>query len=188
MIDCFLGANYGARSSYTGYWGCSNLTDTYFFIYLEMCKLILLLLTALTIANALVTPIISVTVGAGGLLQFDPPFVGNVGAGQRIHFDLRALNHTVTESSFEHPCTKLANAQFDTVFNNFNPNDIPNLHPFDITLDSDQPRFFYCRQGAGTSKSHCQKGMVFAINIDEEMFSQFAANAAVDNIVQRSPI
>jgi hypothetical protein len=124
--------------------------------------------------------IVSVLVGPNKQLIYDPPFIQGVGQGQRIHFDFRAVNHTFTESSFETPCTKLPAAQFDTNFGNFNPNDIANLHPFDITLDGDRPRFFYCKQANKTPASHCGKGMVFAINVDAATFAQFQSNAAVD--------
>lgn len=137
------------------------------------------------------SPIVSVTVGANKQLLFDPPYINNVGQGQRIHFDFRAVNHTFTESSFAQPCTKNPTGQFDTNFGNFNPQDIPNLHPFDITLDSARPRFFYCRQANKTPNSHCGKGMVFAVNVDEWTFSQFQKNAAVDGfpkIKGRSPV
>jgi hypothetical protein len=141
--------------------------------------------------NSAAAPIVSVLVGANKQLMFWPPYISGVGQGQRIHFDFRALNHTFTESSFEKPCTKVPGAQFDTNFGNFNPDDIPNIHPFDITLDSDKPRFFYCKQANKTPNSHCGKGMVFAINVDDYTFAQFQKNAAVDGfpkIKGRSPV
>lgn len=137
------------------------------------------------------SPIVTVLVGPNKQLIFDPPFVNGVGRGQRMHFDFRALNHTLTESSFEKPCTKIPGAQFDTNFGNFNPDDIPNFKPFDITLDSDKPRYFYCKQGNKTPNSHCGKGMVFAVNVDAATFAQFQRNAAADGFPQikgRSPI
>ncbi len=141
--------------------------------------------------NSAAAPIVSVLVGPNKKLIFDPPYISRVGQGQRIHFDFRAVNHTFTESSFRTPCTKIPGAQFDTNFGNFNPNDIPNIHPFDITLDSDKPRFFYCKQANKTPNSHCGKGMVFAINVDAYTFAQFQKNAAVDGfpkIKGRSPV
>jgi hypothetical protein len=130
--------------------------------------------------NSAAAPIVSILVGPNKQLIFDPPYITNVGQGQRIHFDFRAINHTFTESSFEKPCTKIPGAQFDTNFGNFNPDDIPNFKPFDITLESDKPRFFYCKQGNKTPNSHCGKGMVFAINVDGYTFAEFQRNAAVD--------
>lgn len=136
-------------------------------------------------------PIISVLVGPNQQLVFSPPYINGVGRGQRIHFDFRAINHTFTESSFDRPCTKIPGAQFDTNFDNFNPNDIPNFKPFDITLDGDRPRFFYCKQANKTPNSHCGRGMVFAINVDAQTFEQFQRNAAVDGfprIKGRAPV
>ncbi|ERF76290.1 hypothetical protein EPUS_04147 [Endocarpon pusillum Z07020] len=141
--------------------------------------------------NSAAAPIISVLVGPNQQLIFDPPYINHVGQGQRIHFDFRAINHTFTESSFEKPCTKIPGAQFDTNFGNFNPDDIPNFKPFDITLESDKPRFFYCKQANRTPNSHCGKGMVFAINVDAWTFEQFQRNAAVDGLPKikgRAPV
>lgn len=136
-------------------------------------------------------PIVSVLVGPNKQLIFSPPYINGVGRGQRIHFDFRAINHTFTESSFEKPCTKIQGAQFDTNFGNFNPNDIPNFKPFDITLDGDRARFFYCKQANKTPNSHCGQGMVFAINVDRHTFEQFKRNADVDGIPRikgRAPV
>lgn len=141
--------------------------------------------------NSAAAPIISVLVGANKQLIFDPPYINGVGQGQRVHFDFRALNHTFTESSFEKPCTKIPGAQFDTNFGNFNPADIPNFKPFDITLENDKSRFFYCKQGNKTPNSHCAKGMVFAINVDGATFAQFQQNAGVDGLPKikgRTPV
>src|SRR5260370_1019966 len=63
----------------------------------------------------------------------------------------------VTQSSFDHPCTKLSHG-FDSGFEPINPN-----HPVDKTISvkvwTTEPLWFYCRQ-----TGHCSKGMVFAIN------------------------
>lgn len=121
----------------------------------------------------------TVTVGLqnGTVLKFDPPYLPNVAAGQTIHFDFRAANHTLTESSFENPCKKLDGTIIDTNFQNVNKQDIPEFKPFDLTIDSDKPRFFYCKQANGTPKGHCSKGMVFSVNTDAATFAQFEQNA-----------
>lgn len=121
----------------------------------------------------------TVTVGLqnGTVLKFDPPYLPKVAAGQTIHFDFRAVNHTLTESSLENPCKKLDGTAIDTNFQNVNKGDIPEFKPFDLTVDSDKPRFFYCKQANGTPKGHCSKGMVFSINTDAATFGQFEANA-----------
>lgn len=94
-----------------------------------------------------------------------------------MHYDFLGKNHTLTESTFEEPCTKKKGTDVDTNFNNFNPKDIHNLKPFDFTFASDKPRFFYCKQAAGTPNAHCGKGMVFAVNVDQDTFIKFQARA-----------
>ncbi|MCJ1342594.1 hypothetical protein MMC31_000780 [Peltigera leucophlebia] len=119
-------------------------------------------------------PTVTVGIQNGTVLKFDPPFLPKVAIGQKIHFDFRAANHTLTESSLADPCTKLAGTTVDTNFQNANKADIPELKPFDLVIDSDRPRYFYCKQG---NKAHCAKGMVFSVNTDEATFRQFEANA-----------
>ena len=132
--------------------------------------------TASSTATGAVT---TVTVGLqnGTVLKFDPPYLPKVAVGQKIHFDFRAANHTLTESSLENPCKKLAGTSIDTNFQNVNKGDIPEFKPFDLTIDSDQPRFFYCKQANGTPKGHCSKGMIFSVNTDAATFGQFEMNA-----------
>lgn len=135
--------------------------------------------TPVTTAAGAVT---TVTVGLdkGKTLKFDPPFLVNKKRGDIIRFDFRALNHTLTESSFDDPCKKLAGTSIDTNFDNANPNDVPNFRPFDMALDTDadKPRWFYCKQGNGQPNGHCAKGMVFAINPkSEDQFKQFMIKA-----------
>ncbi|MCJ1258158.1 hypothetical protein MMC24_005989 [Lignoscripta atroalba] len=123
--------------------------------------------------------ITTVTVGLdnGKTLVFSPPFIAHAPVGTRIHFDFRAKNHTLTESSFDAPCSKLPGATVDTDFNNVNPDDVPNFRPFDFTVASEAPRFFYCKQANGTPNGHCGKGMVFGLNVDEATFGTFVGNA-----------
>ncbi|KAA8643963.1 hypothetical protein EYZ11_012111 [Aspergillus tanneri] len=120
-------------------------------------------------------PIQTVIVG-GTSLGFNPPTL-EVAQGSRVHFDFRAVNHTLTESTFKYPCEKLFGTDIDTDFNNANPDNTPNLHPFDYTFSSDRPRFFYCKQGAGTNWSHCRQGEVFAVNVDARTFAEFQNRA-----------
>lgn len=134
----------------------------------------------------------TVTVGLmnGTVLKFSPSYLPKVSAGEKIHFDFRAANHTLTESSLYNPCTKLDGTDVDTNFQNVNKADIPELKPFDLVVENDKPRFFYCKQANHTPKSHCGKGMVFAINTDEATFGQFEKNAeaTLPKIKGRSPL
>lgn len=123
-------------------------------------------------------PTVTVGLGNGKTLRFDPPYLPYVAPGSKIHFDFRAANHTLTESSFENPCTKLDSASaIDTGFSNFNPMDVPGLKSFELEVTGSESRYFYCKQAIKTPKSHCGKGMVFGVNVDEATFRQFETNA-----------
>ncbi|KAI9761781.1 MAG: hypothetical protein M1840_001700 [Geoglossum simile] len=136
---------------------------------------------------------IKVEVGTDGGkgLKFNPPFLQHVKRGEKIIFDFRKQNHTLTESSFDKPCTKLNDGAFDTNFMNVNVDDKPNFSTVTFDVDSDGERYFYCRQGNGTPNGHCSAGMVFAINISPEKFKKFqsAAKATLPSpkIKGRSP-
>ena len=122
-------------------------------------------------------PTVTVGLDAGKTLRFSPPYLPSVPAGSKVHFDFRALNHTLTESSLENPCKKLSPSAVDTGFANANPMDVPGLKTFDLEITNDEPRFFYCKQANNTPKSHCGKGMVFGINTDGKTFAEFQSNA-----------
>ena len=123
-------------------------------------------------------PTVTVGLEDGGIVQFLPPFLPYVAAGSTVHFDFHARNHTLTESSFDHPCVKSTfPGAVDTNFHNVNLQDIAEFKPFDLLVDSDAPRYFYCKQQLGNIHAHCTRGMVFAINVDQETYSQFERNA-----------
>jgi hypothetical protein len=48
---------------------------------------------------------------------------------------------------------------------------------FTIPIQDTDPVWFYCQQGANTNASHCGKGMVGAINTDQDKFNQFRTSA-----------
>ncbi|KAL9107764.1 MAG: hypothetical protein Q9227_007386 [Pyrenula ochraceoflavens] len=131
--------------------------------------------TTSTGSNAIQT--VHVGLDNGATLRFDPPFLTGIKQGSIVHFDFNAKNHTLTESTFEKPCTKLVkDGTIDTNFDHAVAND--NIDkPFDFTFPNDSPRYFYCKQANGTPNGHCGKGMVFAINIDQGRFNQFQMNA-----------
>jgi hypothetical protein len=75
------------------------------------------------------------------------------------------MNHTLTESSFEDPCTRQTNAQgidtgIDSAFNFATQSaDGKNQPVFAFSVEDDKtPQWFYCRQTAPVS--HCNDGMV----------------------------
>lgn len=112
-----------------------------------------------------------VSVGKGGALVYNPPYV-NASNGDIVRFTFFAKNHTLTSSEFVSPCTK--NGVFDTGFTHATPSDnMTTSIDFPVNGTS-KPQWFYCRQ-----TGHCSKGMVFAINPKSpQQFADFR-NAAL---------
>lgn len=81
--------------------------------------------------------------------------------GDRVQFQYwgSRSNHTVTESTFDRPCTPKAGG----INSGFQPvNEAEGRIPlFTITINDTTPKWFYCAQGR-----HCQSGMVMVINED----------------------
>ncbi|KAF8337031.1 uncharacterized protein EI90DRAFT_3119365 [Cantharellus anzutake] len=126
--------------------------------------------------------IIDVVVGANGTLTFSPPFV-NAQLGDEVRFTFVSKNHTVTQSTFENPCTPQLGpdgqnvTSFDTGFVPVANGSTPIQKSFNVSQSG--PLWFYCRQ-----TGHCSKGMVFAINPDttgEHTFANFHQKALDTN-------
>ena len=99
-----------------------------------------------------------VAVGAAGEQRFTPRYI-NANIGDFVRFSFKSGNHTVTESTFENPCSP--RGAFDTNF--FHDATQPRgTNDMTLLVDSTNPRWFFCRQV--TNVSHCQSGMIFAIN------------------------
>ncbi|KAK4706073.1 hypothetical protein P7C70_g114, partial [Phenoliferia sp. Uapishka_3] len=96
-----------------------------------------------------------VAVGENGL-TYTPNFV-NADVGDLVKFEFHPMNHTVTQSSFDYPCTAIDGG----IDSDFNP--VPagsyDFKTFEITVQVKTPLWFYCRQD-----HHCQQGMGFGIN------------------------
>lgn len=112
----------------------------------------------------------NVTVGGSSGLVFTPQSV-NAQPGDTIFFTFQQKNHTVTQSTFDSPCTRSAGG-FDS---GFMPVGADNTNgPFpgaQLTVRDTSPIWIYCRQG-----NHCQQGMVFAVNPGDK-FDAYKANA-----------
>ncbi|KAG8718304.1 hypothetical protein FRC09_012862 [Ceratobasidium sp. 395] len=97
-----------------------------------------------------------VTVGDNMKLRYNPQYV-HAKVGDYIEFEFHPKNHTVTESSFNYPCSKL-DGGFTTGF-------VPvasDEHYFptrSFYVKDEKPHWFYCQQ-----VGHCPAGMVFAVN------------------------
>ncbi|KAG9012067.1 hypothetical protein FRB93_002210 [Tulasnella sp. JGI-2019a] len=88
-----------------------------------------------------------VTVGGSAGLVYTPPFV-NAAINDTVHFTFNAKNHTVTQSSFDAPCSPLLGGVNTGLF-----------PTFDILVQNTEPFWIHCEQ-----TGHCPMGMVFAIN------------------------
>ncbi|KAH9982447.1 hypothetical protein BGW80DRAFT_1555574 [Lactifluus volemus] len=104
-----------------------------------------------------------VTVGnATGGTIFTPNNI-TASPGDVVNFIFKPKNHTVTQSSFENPCTH-KDQGFESGFNPVPIGTTNNFPTFSIVVNDTNPIWVFCRQDAGTPASHCRKGMVFAIN------------------------
>ncbi|KIM48795.1 hypothetical protein M413DRAFT_86148 [Hebeloma cylindrosporum] len=124
---------------------------------------------------------IVVKVGANSGLVFDPSSV-TAAAGDTISFQFQGKNHSVTQSTFASPCV-LQTTPSKGVDSGFIPvaANATSLPQWSITVDNaTAPLWFFCAQT--NPVSHCQKGMVFAVNpTATKTFAQFQANAMGGN-------
>jgi plastocyanin len=120
---------------------------------------------------------ITVQVAVDGALTFTPNTV-TANQGDIVNFQFMTGNHTITQSTFSNPCTRLTapNPGIDSGFLPVSANDTT-IPQYSFTVDNaTAPLWFYCKQGAG---AHCRAGMVFAVNPTTDMtFAAFQANAA----------
>jgi plastocyanin len=147
---------------------------------LRIMKFSALFCTLLSIASVS-AKVFNVTVGADDKLQYDPPCIWGAVAGDQVVFTFFPKNHTVTQSTFTTPCQRESETSFDSGFMPVSANATSNP-TVTFTLDEQSastPQWFYCRQK--NPESHCNKGMVFAINpTPSKTFAQFQQNAIND--------
>jgi plastocyanin len=113
---------------------------------------------------------INVVVGGPGVLKFTPPFV-NASAGDIVTFTFQQKNHTATQSTLQSPCVPKPGG-FDSGFVPVAASVTSGFPVAQLTVTDTNPVWVYCRQ-----TSHCQLGMVFAVNPGNE-FAAFQAAAA----------
>jgi plastocyanin len=118
-----------------------------------------------------------VLVGMDGL-TFSPSLV-TVNSGDSISFEFRGKNHSVTQSSFANPCTRLVTANGTGVDSGFQAvaAGASTFPVWNITIqDPSTPLWFYCAQT--NPANHCKAGMVFAVNpTADKSFDAYQANA-----------
>jgi plastocyanin len=106
---------------------------------------------------------------ADPVLKYYPETV-DAKPGDVIEFNFRANAHTVTQSTFENPCTGIEGGFKTGLLSNLKDTDRKIIRKF-VVPDTKKPLWFYC--GA---PNHCKKGMVFAINAGGK-FEQFKKKA-----------
>jgi hypothetical protein len=102
---------------------------------------------------------INILVGSQGRLEFDPDSA-TVALGSLLIFNFLASNHTLTQSSLRHPCSN--GSEFDTGFNQVNPQNTSSKSVVEYLVTSSKPQWFFCAQGI--PQSYCANGMVFSLN------------------------
>lgn len=112
-----------------------------------------------------VVDVIPVKVGStNGTFRFYPERV-TAPPGSIVQFQFVAGNHTVTQSNFDNPCTRLddTNADTLTIHSGYQPVEasanMGQLPVFNVLINQTAPIWLYCAQGA-----HCQNGMSMVIN------------------------
>ncbi|USP76471.1 hypothetical protein yc1106_03745 [Curvularia clavata] len=101
-----------------------------------------------------------VTAGMAPKLEYTPDTI-KAAVGDMVVFEFMQKNHTVTQSTFADPCTKMEGGM-DSGFMP-NPDGKPGV-TWNMTVATTEPLWFYCKQKNGI---HCGKGMVFSINPSE---------------------
>ncbi|KAH9217513.1 hypothetical protein DL95DRAFT_386361 [Leptodontidium sp. 2 PMI_412] len=126
-----------------------------------------------TVTSTANTAAATYTVLAGQNPAFTPNSV-TAKEGDTITFQFTSGNHTVTESTFEHPCVKLEDgidSGYQPVVNSLNPSD------FSFNVAQNTSQWFYSKQAG-----ECGDGMTFALNPNNEQTEvRFQLNAVAQN-------
>lgn len=116
-----------------------------------------------------------VTVGGDQGLSYFPQEVA-AQVGDMIIFTFYAMNHTVTQSTFDQACSAMEGGM-DSGFMANPDNSIDPPPQVAMQVMTEDPIWMYCAQG-----NHCGQGMVFSINPSaENTHAQFQANAIAQN-------
>lgn len=115
----------------------------------------------------------TVTVGGDAGLVYTPAeIIADI--GDTVHFMFLKQNHSVTQSTFDKPCNRLATGEDSGLMPNLNNTVVP-APAWEYIVKEKEPTWWYCKQRTGT---HCGKGMVFAINPNaEKTFNMFKEKA-----------
>lgn len=111
-----------------------------------------------------------VIVGGSDGLVFNPPSI-QAAPRDTVIFEIRAKNHSVTQSSFIDPCRKMQGG-FDSELMPVAADSQGPFPTYEVKVNGTEPIWAYCKQRTG---NHCGSGMVFAINAVESSPRNFAA-------------
>ncbi|KAL9710557.1 hypothetical protein Ac2012v2_006093 [Leucoagaricus gongylophorus] len=122
----------------------------------------------LAVAQSNSTNVVTVQVGStadasGGVFQFIPPSI-NAANGTIVNFQFSGMpgNHSVTQSTFNDPCTPV-NGGFDSGWVFLPSAGLSPVPEWNLTItDDSRPIWFFCKQLLPAP--HCIAGMVGAIN------------------------
>ncbi|GAW09650.1 phosphatases II [Lentinula edodes] len=121
----------------------------------------------------------SVIVGFNNTLVFNPNNLTGVVNGDSVSFQFASKNHSVVQSTFAAPCTA---AGVSSGFQNVSDPNGQTFPTWTLTVENaTAPLWFFCSQVLPTT-THCQSGMVFAINpTAEKSFAAFQQAAIATN-------
>ncbi|KAG8876031.1 hypothetical protein FRB98_007503 [Tulasnella sp. 332] len=117
----------------------------------------------------------TVVVGGSAGIVYTPNSI-TANPGDTVQFQFQVKNHTLTQSTFAAPCAEKAGG-FDSGFMPVAATDTT-FPTYTITVNDTTPIWAYCRQA-----THCEMGMVFAINAPTSGTNTFDAfkTAAMSN-------
>ncbi|KAG9028747.1 hypothetical protein FRB95_006115 [Tulasnella sp. JGI-2019a] len=121
---------------------------------------------------------IDVFVGGNNGLVFKPDSV-TADVGDTVLFTFGSLNHTMTQSTFDVPCTGKPGG----LFSGYMPVPLTQSEgfpQFPVPIKDLNPFWAFCSQG-----NHCQKGMVFAVNAPttgDNTFDAFRSRATASSV------
>jgi plastocyanin len=117
----------------------------------------------LSVAQAVDVQVVNVA-SANNTLRFFPDRV-TAPVGSMVQFQFRGGNHTVTQSTFDQPCTPISsvNSSILGIYSGYQPvaasMAMGQIPVFTIMINDTRPIWLYCSQGR-----HCQNGMSMVIN------------------------
>ncbi|KIK59564.1 hypothetical protein GYMLUDRAFT_245235 [Collybiopsis luxurians FD-317 M1] len=119
----------------------------------------------------------NVLVGDSNNLVFNPTTLSGVANGDIVNFQFVSKNHSVVQSTFTAPCTA---AGVSSGFQNVSdPTGASGFPTWSMTVENaSAPLWFFCSQTTANF-THCQRGMVFAINPTANKSFEAFQNAAL---------